>query len=86
MWTTENRGRYDRTKLRYPSDLTDAEWGFGRAPDPAGEAGREQAHGGCARGGQRDHVRAQHRLPVGGDTDGPAAAQHGEFLFPALAA
>ena len=28
MWTTENRGRYDRTKLRYPSDLTDAEWGL----------------------------------------------------------
>ena len=26
MWTTENRGRYDRGKLRYPSDLTDAEW------------------------------------------------------------
>jgi len=26
MWTTENRPRYDRTKLRYPSDLTDGEW------------------------------------------------------------
>ncbi len=26
MWTPENRGRYDRSKLRYPSDLTDAEW------------------------------------------------------------
>ena len=26
MWTTENRGRYDRDKLRYPSDLTDEEW------------------------------------------------------------
>jgi len=26
MWTTENRHRYDRDKLRYPSDLTDAEW------------------------------------------------------------
>ena len=26
MWTTENRHRYDRTKLRYPSDLTDDEW------------------------------------------------------------
>ncbi len=28
MWTPENRGRYDRSKLRYPSDLTDEEWGF----------------------------------------------------------
>ena len=26
MWTTENRPRYDRSKLRYPSDLTDHEW------------------------------------------------------------
>jgi transposase len=26
MWTTENRRRYDRDGLRYPSDLTDAEW------------------------------------------------------------
>ena len=25
MWTKENRGRYDRSKLRYPSDLTDEE-------------------------------------------------------------
>ena len=26
MWTNENRGRYDRSKLRYPSDVTDDEW------------------------------------------------------------
>ena len=26
MWTSKNRGRYDRSKLRYPSDLTDDEW------------------------------------------------------------
>ena len=26
MWTNENRGRYDRSKLRYPSDLTAEEW------------------------------------------------------------
>jgi transposase len=26
MWTNENRDRYDRSRLRYPSDLTDAEW------------------------------------------------------------
>ena len=26
MWTNENRGRYDRSKLGYPSDLTDDEW------------------------------------------------------------
>ncbi len=27
MWTTQNRRRYDRSELRYPSDLTDDEWG-----------------------------------------------------------
>lgn len=26
MWTNENRGRYDRSQLRYPSDLTNEEW------------------------------------------------------------
>lgn len=26
MWTNENRARYNRDKLRYPSDLTDDEW------------------------------------------------------------
>jgi transposase len=26
MWTKENRGRYNRDHLRYPSDLTDEEW------------------------------------------------------------
>ena len=26
MWTIENRPRYDRTGLRYPSDLADGEW------------------------------------------------------------
>ena len=26
MWTVEHRQRYERKDLRYPSDLTDAEW------------------------------------------------------------
>jgi transposase len=26
MWTTQNRAFYDRSRLRYPSDLTDGEW------------------------------------------------------------
>lgn len=28
MWTKENRARYDRSQLRYPSDLTGEEWGL----------------------------------------------------------
>ena len=27
MWTIKNRPRYNRDWLRYPSDLTDPEWG-----------------------------------------------------------
>jgi hypothetical protein len=34
VWTHENRGRYDRSKLRYPSDLTDEEWALSRTPIP----------------------------------------------------
>ena len=26
MWTVKNRKRYERSHLRYPSDLTDEEW------------------------------------------------------------
>ena len=26
MWRDENRARYDRSQLRYPSDVTDEEW------------------------------------------------------------
>ncbi|MSP46695.1 MAG: IS5/IS1182 family transposase, partial [Xanthobacteraceae bacterium] len=28
MWTTQNRRRYDRSALRYPSDLTNDEWAY----------------------------------------------------------
>ena len=39
MWTNENRGRYDRSKLRYPSDLTDEEWALSEPLIPAGKRG-----------------------------------------------
>ena len=28
MWTHENRPKYNRDHLRYPSDLTDDEWAY----------------------------------------------------------
>ncbi len=43
MWTQENRPKYDRSKLRYPSDLTDGEWAIIAPPDPGCEARRQQA-------------------------------------------
>jgi transposase len=44
MWTKESRVRYDRSALRYPSDLTDGEWAI-LAPliPPAKHGGRPRA-------------------------------------------
>ena len=39
MWTTENRSRYVRSSLRYPSDLTDAEWALIAAMIPPAKRG-----------------------------------------------
>jgi hypothetical protein len=39
MWTNKNRARYDRSKLRYPSDLTDDEWGLVEPLIPPGKTG-----------------------------------------------
>ena len=43
MWTVENRGHYDRSKLRYPSDLSEEEWAV-IAPliPPAKHGGRKR--------------------------------------------
>src|ERR1700750_2008443 len=43
MWTLENRPRYDRSKLRYPSDLTDEEWALiGPLIPPAKRGGNQR--------------------------------------------
>ena len=39
MWTVENRVRYDRSKLRYPSDLTDKEWALASTEIPRAKRG-----------------------------------------------
>ena len=42
MWTNENRGRYDRSLLRYPSDLTDDEWNLVECLIPPGKRGGDK--------------------------------------------
>ena len=44
IWTSENRSRHNRDKLRYPSDLTDEEWAL-VAPliPPAKRGGRRRS-------------------------------------------
>jgi transposase len=39
MWTAGNRPRYNRDKLRYPSDLSDEEWALVEALIPPGKRG-----------------------------------------------
>ena len=56
MDKNENRGRYDRSQLRYPSDLTDEEWALSEPLIRAGEARRQQADGGRTRSRQRPDV------------------------------
>jgi len=44
MWTTENRPKYDRDKLRYPSDVADAEWAhIASLIPPAKRGGRKRS-------------------------------------------
>jgi len=64
MWTTENRSLYNRDKLRYPSDLTDAEWRHIGPLIPPAKRG-----GGKRRVEMREVVNgvmyvAEHRMPV----------------------
>jgi transposase len=44
MWTAKNRGRYDRGKLRYPSDLTDDEWALVEPLIPPARRGGNKRH------------------------------------------
>ncbi len=57
MWTSRNRARYDRSKLRYPSDVTDEEWELIVPLIPPGKSG----------GGKRTVImhRSAHARPQG---------------------
>ncbi len=81
MWTTENRRRYDRDERRYPSDLTAAEWRHVKpliVPAKRGGGKRTVAMREVVNGCD---VRAEYRLPVALDPEGPAAAEHRERLL-----
>jgi transposase len=44
MWTAKNRRRYDRSALRYPSDLTDDEWAHVEPLIPPARRGGNKRH------------------------------------------
>ena len=49
MWTSRNRARYDRSKLRYPSDVTDEEWELIVRLIPPGKSAEANGRWSCAR-------------------------------------
>jgi transposase len=56
MWTAEHRRARDRRSLRYPSDMTDAEWSLVAPLIPAATRG----------GRRRSIVEAAHTAAFGG--------------------
>ena len=44
MWTASNRKRYDRSRLRYPSDLTNEEWSHVAPLIPPAKRGGNRRH------------------------------------------
>ena len=81
MWTTNNRARYDRSFLRYPSDLTDDEWALVEPLIPPAKRG----------GDKRTVIMREvvnglmyilsNRLPVAGHSKRPAAAFDHPWIF-----
>ena len=59
-----NCARYDRSKLRYPSDVTDEEWELMVPLIPLGKSGGGKRTVNHARGGERSYVRSVDRLSV----------------------
>jgi transposase len=55
MWTHENRPKYNRDHLRYPSDLTDDEWAYVEPLIPPAKPG-----GGKRRTDMRAFARCGH--------------------------
>ena len=76
MWTADNRPRYNRDKLRYPSDLTDAEWAHIEPLIPPGKPGGGNTARRYPRGDQRRDGHSEHRLPVARAAQGFAAQKH----------
>ena len=64
-WTLENRCRYDRATLRYPSDLTDAEWAWIELFIPPAKRGGNSAQLTCARPRHWAGTRRNHHLGGG---------------------
>ncbi|NHO34383.1 transposase [Acetobacter fallax] len=84
MWAIESRGRYDGSKLRYPSDLTDAERAFIDLLIPSAKPGSNKRHV-----DEREIVNGLRCILITGCQwaalpKDASSALHGEFQLPAL--
>ena len=78
VWTNENRARYDRSGLRYQSDVTDAEWALIAALISTARRGGGRRKTGRAASRERADVCSPYLPTVVGDPQGFAAEEHGE--------
>lgn len=77
MWPAENRGRYDRGPLGYPSDLIDQEWALVEPLIPPAKPGGKPASLNVREVVHAIMCSLATACPVAGSSEGPAAAQHG---------
>ena len=80
MWTHENRAKYNRDHLRYPSDLTDDEWTLVEPFIPPAKPGGGKRRTDM-RGHERGDVYSQYGLPMALPSEGFSAAQHSPQLL-----
>src|SRR5271169_1347761 len=81
MWTSKNRGRYDRKSVALSERSDGRGMGACGAAHCAGQARRQSASCRRARSRQRPDVYPEHRVSVAGDRQGPAAALDALRLF-----
>ena len=80
MWKPEHRLVADRSGLRYPSDLTDAEWAIVDPMIPPGRHGGRKRSVNVREVLERDFLHAMDRVSVEGVAQRPAAEEHGARL------
>jgi hypothetical protein len=81
MWTRQNRARYDRSRLRDPSDLTDEKWRLVEPLIGPGKPGCGKRRVIMREGRERADLHSFDRQSVARDSQGPATEEHGLWLF-----
>jgi hypothetical protein len=81
MLTSENRPKYNRDKLRYPSDLTNDDVSHVEPLIPPAKRGGRKRSVEPREIGERPHVCAEHGMPVALCSQRPAAEEHAVWLF-----